>query len=136
MESTMKFKVFSKTVETKNYTATYYHGNEVVEDPTSHTLKDTLHATKSNPTPHIVSLNVRFTKEALQTLQDSGVTFPIILTLREEDYFLTVNKDRNTKAVKLDKNGNRHVVMVVKSFEKVEKAPYKPMRMEDAYNIE
>lgn len=136
MSNTIILKVFAKVVKTKTYTTTYYHGNALALNPTTNTLEDELVATAKNPTPHIVTLNVRFTNTALQTLQDSGVTFPIAITLKEDDYFITINKDRETKEAKLDKHGNRHAVIVIKSFEKVEKAPLKAMTLEDAYNLE
>lgn len=135
MPNKLVMKIFVKEVKTKTYTATYYHGNVLTINPTTHTLEDELVTTKSNPTPHIETLNVRFTAEALKKVQDSAVAYPIALTLNEDDYFITVNRDRETKQVKLDKNGHKHAVIVIRDFEKVEKAPYKPMTLEDAYNL-
>lgn len=135
MKSTILLKVFSKEVKTKTYQTTYYHGNEMKLNPTTNTIEDALVVTTTNPTPHIVTLNVRFTKEALATLQGSGVDFPVVLTLNADNYFVTIDKNRDTKQAKLDKNGNRHAVIVINSFEKVEKAPFKEMSLEDAYNL-
>lgn len=133
MDTTLK--VFSTTLQGKGYTATYYHGNEVTVNPDG-TITDKAVPTPTNPTPHIVSFNVKFVKEAKEQIATNTTPFPLILTLKEGDYFITVDKDKDTKKARLDKNGRKHAVIVISAISNLARAPFKPMTLEDAYKLQ
>lgn len=84
-------------------------------------------------TMRLVSMKVNFVEGALDMLKkqiaDNNLGFPVYMTLDSEllingndSYFITIDKDINRKP-RLDKKGKKHLVLVVRAWEKLEEAP-------------
>ena len=92
-----------------------------------------------------VSMKVNFVENAIdnlkQQLKDDNLTFPLYMTLDDEfkdgdkdSYFITIDKEAKTRKPRLDKNGKKHLVLVVRGWTKLEEAPLTKFTFDDLEN--
>lgn len=113
-------KVFKKEVETeKGITFDTFYGYDCELDNTGETpvyveRKYPLVNKEGATVMSRKSIHVRFTQECMEKLKQEEI--PCVLLLNEDDFFITIDKYKNKKP-RLDKNGKKHLILVVKSFQ-------------------
>lgn len=81
------------------------------------------------------SLKIRLTKELEERLKrDFDNKYPFFMLLDEDskDYFVTIDKYKSGK-LKLDKEGNKHCIMVISNFRDIQEAPIERLTIKDMF---
>ena len=82
------------------------------------------------------SIKIRFRKDFIESRKD--LVFPAYITLSNEvkvedgkdSFYVTIDKDAN-KVARLDKNGNKHLVLVIRDIKSFIPAPKKSYSLDD-----
>lgn len=141
MKSTML--VLSKEVSKDNHKFTVYYGyrqdknekGEFVDRQTTTIGND------GKPVTISKSIKVALTEDFLK--KHEGKSFPLFVTIDMDKKdkegkslaYVTVDKDSN-KVVRKDKNGKKHLILVIKEAEEVIEAPRKSYSLDDVDTFE
>ena len=81
------------------------------------------------------SLKIKLTKELEERLKrDFDNKYPFFMLLDEDskDYFVTIDKYKSGKP-KLDKEGNKHWILVISNFRDIQEAPIEKLTIKDMF---
>lgn len=121
-------KVCSKAVKTKdNRTFDAYFGYLYEKDKDGNMI---------DKAKNDKSIKIRVTKELQQRLKDNNFKFPMFFMLDDKneskDYFITIDKYANGKP-RLDKEGNKHTIMVIQNYQDVQECERKELTLDDIF---
>ena len=141
MKSTML--VLSKEVTKDNHKFTVYYGyrQDVNEKGEFIDRKTTTIGNDGKPVTISKSIKVALTDSFLK--KHEGKSFPLLVTIDMDKKdkqghslaYVTVDKDSN-KVVRKDKNGKKHLILVIKDAEEVIEAPRKSYSLDDVDTFE
>lgn len=130
--------VFSKEVNDNNRKFTTYYGyrQTLLPDGTYEDVATPATDEEGKATMITKSIKIKFNEDFLNTHKD--LTFPVYMTINKtlklsdgrDSSFITVDKDSDKKP-RLDKNGHRHLVLVVRDVVSITEAPRTSYSLDD-----
>ena len=138
MDNKQTLLVLSKEVTKDNHKFTVYYGYRQDKNDKGEFVDRLTPITDKEGKPAMISksIKVALTAEFIEKHKDKQ--FPLFITLdmnkKGKDgksvAYVTVDKD-SSKKVRKDKNGNKHLILVIKDAEAVAEAPRKSYSLDD-----
>lgn len=126
----------------------FAYRQELGEDGTYHDQLTPMTDEKGSPIFKAKPIKVRLSEDFEKKLQDSELTFPLMMDLDSESriknkdgksvssFFVTVDTDRETKQPRLDKYGKKHLVMIIRDAQNIREKPMTSYSLDDLDDFE
>lgn len=130
--------VLSKEVTKDNHKFTVYYGYRQDKNEKGEFVDRLTPITDKEGKPAMISksIKVALTDEFLNKHSDKAFPLFVTLDMNKKDKegkslaYVTVDKDANKK-VRKDKNGNKHLILIIRDAEEVIEAPRKSYSLDD-----